>query len=309
MSHWSDKKEQVGSVWQMSLLFFIYKKINKNIFRGILHVVTLFFYIFSPSTRSVSKKFLIKVGSKGVYKHMYSFSNLLLEKLSSWAGNSNYSDLIVATKDISIITEQLAQGKGAVIICSHLGNIEMLRAIARLDNGKNLPPFGIHTIIDNNISSKFSKMIESVNPEYNVQLINASTIDASTIIYLQEAVTNGDLVVIAGDRTAKNNKNRNFEIEFLGEKAYFPQGAFILANLLESPIYYMFALRQDDEDFNSPYEFHVYKSKYNIVCTRKDRKEKNYNIVNEYVKYLEALCREHPYQWFNFFDFWKNPAE
>lgn len=309
MSHWSQKREKSGSIWQMSLIFFLYKKLGKNIFRGLLHIVTFFFYLFSPSARAVSKKFLSKVGSRGVYRHLYSFSNLLIEKLSSWAGDADYTDLIPVTEDIEIITTQLAEGNGAVIICSHLGNIEMLRAIAKLDSGKNLPDFGIHSIVDFNVSSKFSRLMEKINPEYNVQLVDASKIDVSTIIELQEAVNNGDLVVIAGDRTAKNNKNKNFEVEFLGEKAYFPQGAFILANLLESPIYYMFAVRQNDANYDSPYEFHVYKSKYDIICSRKERKEKMEKVAKEYVGYLETLCKAHPHQWFNFFNFWENPAK
>nr|MDA3849957.1 glycosyl transferase family 2 [Spirochaetaceae bacterium] len=118
----------------------------------------------------------------------------------------------------------------------------------------------------------------------------------------------GNLVIIAADRTAKHNKMKNTPVNFLGEEAWFPQGAFILASLLECPIYYMFALREDDRDLNSPYEFHVYKSKSQFKSSRKERKQTLAKCTQEYAEHLEKLCLEHPFQWFNFFDFWEKPA-
>lgn len=317
MSHWSEKKEKGGSLWQMRLMLFLYKRVGINFFRFFLSVISLFFFIFCPSVRRVSKSYLSKIDKysrtktkanlRGVFTHVNSFSNLLIEKIGAWSGNFEYTDLVAATPDINTITAELSKGNGAVILCSHLGNVEMLRAIAILEAGKNIPDFNIHSIVDLAPTAKFNTLMEEVNPDYKIKLINASDIDASTIIQLQDCIENGDLVVIAGDRTAKNNKSKNFKVNFLGEEAYFPMGAFILATILEAPIYYMFALRERDLDYNSAYEFHVYKSRFDIVSTRKERNKKIHNLIEEYVGHLEGLCLKHPFQWFNFFDFWKNP--
>lgn len=317
MSHWSEKKEKGGSLWQMRLTLLLYKKVGIKFFRFFLSGISFFFFIFSPSVRRVSRNYLAKIkkhndcitrtGWREVFTHVNSFSNLLIEKIGAWSGNFEYTDLVAATPDIDTLSTELSKGRGAVILCSHLGNIEMLRAIANIENGKNIPDFDIYSIVDLAPTGKFNKLMEEVNPDYKVKLINASSIDASIIIQLQENIENGDLVVIAGDRTAKNNRNKNFKVNFLGEEAHFPQGAFILATILESPIYYMFALRESDLDYNSAYEFHVYKSKFDIVSTRKERNKKIHSLIEEYVGYLEKLCLKHPYQWFNFFDFWKDP--
>jgi len=39
----------------------------------------------------------------------------------------------------------------------------------------------------------------------------------------------------------------------------------------------------------------------------RDRNAQMREWVEDYARRLEALVREYPYQWFNFFDFW-NPA-
>lgn len=317
MAHWSSKKEKSGSLWQMRFFFWIYKKLG---FRGMsyfLHPLTFFFFLFSLSTRRISSSFLSKVfdlsgverkpGIKDVYRHIYSFSFSLIEKLAAWAGDLHSSQLLEMTDDIRALKAQLTEGKGAVIICSHLGNIEMLRAFASHETGDFIPGFGVHSVVDFSVTGNFNKLVEEVDPQSMVQLVNASAIDPGTIIYLQDRINEGDLVVIAGDRTARGNVTKSTEISFLGDMAYFPQGAFVLATLLEAPVYYMFALRESDVDFFSPYEFFVYRSSVYAGGSRRERNEKISRFTKEFVYHLEKLCIEHPYQWYNFFGFWDKP--
>lgn len=77
----------------------------------------------------------------------------------------------------------------------------------------------------------------------------------------------------------------------------FPLGTFTLAVLLESPIYFLFALKE--KDF---YNLYIFKSQNDFSQKRKQQIK---IIFNEYVQYLQKLCLQYPYQWYNFFDFWK----
>ena len=52
------------------------------------------------------------------------------------------------------------------------------------------------------------------------------------------------------------------------------------------------------------YDFYLHRAKIDFT-SRAKRKENLEKIVQEYVGYLEELCVKHPYQWYNFFDFWK----
>jgi predicted LPLAT superfamily acyltransferase len=315
MAHWSEEKEKARSLWPMKLLYYTYKYFGKLFFRILLYPVVLFFFLFSPSTRRISRAYLERIHrAKGdsskvrlfdIYWHIFSFSYVLLEKQSAWAGDMSARELLEVTPDIERLKAQLREKKGAVIIASHLGNIEMLRAFASLEEGSHIPEFGIHSVVDFSGTAQFNRLLKEINPKSMLQLVDANNMGADTIIRLQEGIEQGDLVIIAGDRTAKNNRGRSSQVSFLGEEASFPTGAFVLASLLEGPVYYMFALRTKDRDMKSPYEFHVYKSVHNLAKTRKERKKNIEEVIKEYVSYLESLCLEHPSQWYNFFDFWE----
>jgi len=179
--------------------------------------------------------------------------------------------------------------------------------MASLEAGKTLPPFGINSIVDFSGTSKFNKLMEKINPESMVRLYSASAIGPETIIELSNRLESGDLVIIAADRTAAKNRSKSGKVRFLGQDAYFPLGAFVMASLLDAPIYHMFAVRQDDLDFKSPYELYIFKSGFDFAGSRKERMKKVLELMEEYSGHLEKLCISHPYQWFNFFDFWKTP--
>jgi predicted LPLAT superfamily acyltransferase len=137
--------------------------------------------------------------------------------------------------------------------------------------------------------------------------VPASEIGADTIIVLKERIAAGELVIIAGDRTPARGGQAS-EVRFLGQPAWFPRGAFILASLLEAPVYFMFAVRERDEDFDSPYGFYVHRAATELSGSRKERQAKIQALMAEYAARLEALCLRHPYQWYNFYDFWKSPS-
>ncbi|MGL1936861.1 MAG: hypothetical protein OCD01_17670 [Fibrobacterales bacterium] len=317
MAHWSDQKEKGGGLRLMRLVFRLYKLLGIKKVKIIIHFIVIFFYLFSKSSRLTSKTFLLKVKkhkgesevvrAREVYRHLFSFSHSLVEKLSAWAGDKNSGDLIKATPDITPFNERLNQGKGAAVICSHLGNVEILRAFASIEKGATLPDVRINSIVDFNGTSQFNALIKEVNNSSMLHLVDASEINPAVIIELQDRINAGDLVIIAGDRTAASNRKKTTIAPFLGEDAYFPQGSFILATLLEAPIYYMFGVRQDDLNYNSPYELHVYKSKFESEFSKRMRKQRISDLTHEYAAHLESLCLKHPYQWYNFFNFWENP--
>lgn len=316
MAHWSEVREKSGSVWQMRLLYNLYKGLGPKGLKPWLSFVVFFYWAFSPSARRSSREFLSavrehrgedrpKVGD--VLRHFQAFAYSLFEKLAAWSGQLKVEDLIPIGPDLNSLVQSLEARQGAVILCSHLGNIEVLRALGSLEAGRSLPAFGIHSIVDFSGTSRFNEFLKEINPRSMVKLVSASAMGADTIIALKEALNQGDLVIIAADRTAKANRGRSGQTRFLGRTAWFPLGSLILASLMEAPVYHMFAVRVDDLDPSSPYEFHVCRSQISFQGSRKDRMAKIQDLLDEYVAHLERLCLNHPYQWYNFFNFWQPP--
>jgi predicted LPLAT superfamily acyltransferase len=147
-------------------------------------------------------------------------------------------------------------------------------------------------------------MLHELNSNSMMHIISVADIDPGTIILLQERISAGELVVIAGDRTSANTRNKYWVLPFLGDDAGFGYGPFFLAALLDAPAYFVFALRQKDVSLSSQYNMYVHKSPVSFDCPRRERDMRIKETARLFAADLEAYCKQHPYQWYNFYDFW-----
>ena len=106
-------------------------------------------------------------------------------------------------------------------------------------------------------------------------------------------------LVIVGDRTPPAENGRVVSADFLGSPALFPQGPFILAAILECPVFLFVCVRGA-----KGYRVHFEPFAERIKLPRRQREAVIAAHAQRYADRLAALCRETPFQWFNFFDFW-----
>lgn len=140
-------------------------------------------------------------------------------------------------------------------------------------------------------------------------VINANDIGIDSAIMIKEKLNEGSLIVIAGDRTSATNRDRLLKANFLGDEASFPEGAFILASIIGAPIYFGTGIRRKDFSLNSSYEFKIQKARTQFTGSRRERKQQIQALLEEYVAFIEEGCSRHPYQWYNFFNFWETNKE
>jgi predicted LPLAT superfamily acyltransferase len=228
----------------------------------------------------------------------------MMEKLLGWKGAIKLNRIESQNDDLQMLVNQLNQGRGAFLLCSHLGNMEMLRSLTEYGEFHTDKRFQVYPVIDLSGSKKFNALLRELNPDLMETVIDANSIDVDSAIWMKDKIAEGNLVVIAGDRTSENTRNRVMETTFLGETASFPEGAFTLAGVLNAPVYFVFAIRKHDFNIRSSYEMHVVRAKTSLDCLRKERPARLKELLREYTEILESLCKKHPYQWYNFYNFW-----
>jgi predicted LPLAT superfamily acyltransferase len=88
----------------------------------------------------------------------------------------------------------------------------------------------------------------------------------------------------------------------LGEPARFPAGPFIIASLLQCPVYLVFGL------FHRPNRYDLYCEPFaeRVQLPRKTRQQALTTYAQKFADRLEHYCRLGPYNWFNFYDFWSS---
>jgi len=307
--HWSKIKEVSESKSAFSLLLFLVKHLPFSFLRFLAYPISFFYYLFAKDARNASKIYIkhilpfTKKRSLSSYKHFVSFSITLLEKVRAWSGRSEDVEKDFGG-DLGDLHERLKNKEGVLFICSHLGNSEKLRALAELDEAGTEEKISLISIVDFAVTANFNLMLEKLNPRAMINTISADNIGPDTIIMLSDKLKTGSLIVIAGDRVSANSQ-KTIDLPFLGSTAPFPFGPFYLAALLNTNSYFVFGLRAFDK-FSAPYKMFVHKINMDFNCPRAERIEKTKLLAGVFVKYLEQYVTEYPYQWYNFFDFWKD---
>jgi predicted LPLAT superfamily acyltransferase len=319
VAHWADEREKGSGYWQLKLMLGARRVLGRGFMSAAMKPVVLAFYLVSARARAASREFLDRAAAAAgrpaprrgdPFRHFLSFAEALFDKLDAWSGAIGLSDLRFREDGVVGLVRDLRAGKGATILCSHLGNAELLRALASLQVGSALGigRFSFASIVEFSGTARFNRLIAEVDPRSMGRLIPASDIGPETVIELKEIVDGGGLVVIAGDRVSAENRGRVVSADFLGREASLPLGPFVLADLLEAPVYFMTALRDSDLDRKSPYAFYVERAARETGGGRRGREDRALALAVEYAAVLSRLAAEHPYQWYNFFDFWERGA-
>ena len=272
--------------------------------------VGFFYWIFSKNARRFSRDYFSALSSFSHLKkkystllHIISFALNLVEDVQAWAGKTSFKNVNWQNDDVGDLVKNINAGEGTLVIISHLGNAQMLKALASAGESGTDKKMSVTTISDANISAGFNSLLQKINRDSAFNIISSSDIGPETIFTLQERLEAGGTVVIAGDRISASTA-RNLTIDFLGKKAPFPYGVFLLASLLDVPTYFVNGLRCRDFSLKSEYDMFVKKCTVSFDCSRKERDGRILRVAEDYAKNLEEILKKHPYQWYNFYDFW-----
>lgn len=303
-THWSATQER-GTTVGIQILVWLYRFFGQWLFRVILFPVIAYFVLTGSKARSASYQFLHRVNtykksrSKArwyhVYKHFYQFGLAAVDKIRAWLGDVRLKDIVFHNPQVFDYLRNNTSNKGAVFIGSHLGNLELCRAIGETDSALK-----INALVFTKHALKFQSALEKFNPRASINLIQVDTLGAETAIMLKDKVDAGEIIIIVGDRTSVTQYGRVNYAPFLGHPAPFSQGPFILASILECPTYLLFCLKQSGQ-------YHVYLEPFadSLKLARRNKNEQLQSIIESYSQRLEYYCLKAPYQWFNFFNFWQ----
>ena len=121
--------------------------------------------------------------------------------------------------------------------------------------------------------------------------------DSLASLEMVRALREGQVLALQGDRHIDHHV---VKVRFLGREAPFPVGPFMLAAISGAPLIATFSLQVGP----ASYRFFA-KPPLQLAFARGQSREDQLKAwVEPYVSELEAVVRQYPYQWFNFYDFW-----
>lgn len=308
VKHWSKMQER-GNYLGIQTLLFTHKILGRKGLWLILFPVVVYLFITGRVARAASKQFLQQVNLytgtgqsvtlKQQLKHFCSFADSAFDKIDGWLGRISLSDIEYTNEHL--FSQLNEQRQGAIFIGSHLGNLEVCRALSQHRSGKviNVLVFTHHAV-------EFNKMLKKINPNVAVNLIQVTDLGPGLAILLKEKIEQGEIIVIVGDRTSTTTAARSVQVPFLDKPAPFSQGPFILAALLDCPVYFLFCLKDQQSS-----KYHVIFEQYSnsLKMPRTQRQAILNQVITDYAQRLGHYAAQYPYQWFNFYDFWQNDQQ
>jgi len=279
-----------GSLTGYKIFLFFINSLGLGFAYWLLRIVTFYYYLFAAKPRNVLLDFYQNAlqisgsaAKKLVRRNFYIFGQTLVDRAAFLLGkDSEYSHTFENEEFLIDIRDQ---GKGGILLSAHLGNWE---TAGNLLKGRITPTINI-VMLDAEVESIKQYMdLSTGGSRFKVIAIKN---DLSHIIAIRNALINNEFVAIHADRYLQGAKFT--ELDFLGKKAKFPIGPFIIASKFDAPVTFVFAAK------NGKYSYHLSAT---APITNKMKPEE---IAKLYVAELEKKVKNYPEQWFNYFNFFQ----
>lgn len=262
--------------------------------RLLLYPICCYFLLFSGSARSASRGYLRRALGREprlgeMFRHYHTFAATILDRV--YLLHDQFHCFDVRVHSAGIIDESLANGRGCILLGAHMGSFEIVRSVGRQAIG---PALSIAMYEEN--ARKIGSVIEAINPGLYRKVIALGQIDS--ILKLEAALDRGEAVGILADRTLTGEGT--VACDFLGEPARFPVGPFRIAAILDRPVVLMFGLYRG----GNRYDVYLERLTDPGGTKRAERDRALEESVRRYAGRLEHYCRQAPFNWFNFYDYW-----
>ena len=295
---WAAAKERSNAA-TMRLMAWIAVNLGRRVARWVLHPITLYFLVFSPASRRQSARYLARALGRPVrlsdrYRHFHAFASTVLDRVYFVLGKLDAFDLQLSGNEQ--VDATTAEGRGLMLLGAHLGSFEVLHAVGTNRHLK------VAMVMYPNNARTIHSVLQAIAPDFELGIIPIGS--RGSTLAIRDWLDRGGLVGLLGDRFLPSESVRTNEhlLPFLGRPALFSDGPLRLAMLLKRHVMFMSGLYLG----GNRYAVH-FESLADFRQPPADPAEREAAVLaalQAYVARLETLCREAPYNWFNFHDFW-----
>ena len=138
-------------------------------------------------------------------------------------------------------------------------------------------------------------MLEKINVQGTVDLLIAAEKQG-----VKKAIHISSAGVIGRKPDGSAGDESTMPCRFLGDVAHVPVGPFRIAAMLRRPVILMLGVYRG----GNRYDIHFEMLADMEGIARPDRARAIEDALQSYMRRLEHHCREAPYNWFNFYDYW-----
>lgn len=300
---WSGERER-SNLWALRLMRRIAIGAGRPLARLLLHPIALYFLLVNGKARRASMDYLgCALGRPArwadAYRHLHRFASTILDRV--YFLQDRFDEFEVNHSGADALHGPLDRGEGVLLVGAHLGSFEALRASAQGRGAR------VAMLMYEDNARLINATLAAVAP--NAQLHTIALGRPGAMLALQRWLDGGGLAGLLADRTlpGHSERSRSLRMDFLGRPARFSDGPFRLAAMLRRQVVFMAGLYHGGSRYELRFvELADFRPQADSGGLDTDQRVQA--AMQRYVALLESLCRESPYNWFNFFDFWAHDA-
>ena len=296
-AEWVRRPER-SNMAMLRVMTWVSLRLGRRLARIVLFGISLYFLLFASPARHASRAYLSRALGRAprlvdLFRHFHSFASCTHDRV--YLLNDRFDLFDIQVHGAAAFEEVLAAGRGAFLMGAHMGSFEAVRAVGRQRSGLR-----VAMVMYEQNARKINAALAAINPVGVQEIIPLGRLDS--MLQVQARLDEGMVLGVLGDRTLDDDPT--LSVQFLGETAAFPVGPMRLAAMLKRPVLFMAGLYLG----GNRYAIHFEPLANFGDIERKDRDAAIRRAVVAYAASLERHCRADPFNWFNFFDFWRPPA-
>ncbi len=281
----------------LSAFVWVALRFGRRFARLLLLPTTAYFFVFGGPARRASKAWLNRTLPQPArwrdgLRHVFAFAAVTLDRVYFLNARFDLFDLRVHGAEHCVGINQVTPG--LFMLGAHVGSFEALRAVAHQQ-----PGLEVALLMYEDNARMISRVLQAINPRAAQEIIALGRIDS--MLHLRDRLDQGLVVGMLADRTLDDGDT--LVVTFLGEAVRLPAGPFRLAAILRRPILLMLGLYRGGNRYDVHFEpIHDFSAPAQQGIPRAQGVQQ---AADMYAARLEHFCRLHPYNWFNFYDFWQ----
>ncbi len=289
------KHRERGSNTLLRIMAFISLRLGRTLSRIPLYGIAVYFFLFAPNARGHSLRYLrLALGraprARDRFRQVLSFATSIHDRV--YLINEQFELFNITLDGEPWVLAQADSGRGAMLMGAHMGSFEMIHSLGRYRRGLEVAM----AMYEEN-ARKINATLAAINPRMVPDIVSLGRIDA--MLNIAERLERGAFVGVLGDRTLGTEPAQ--AVTLLGERAYLPTGPMRAAAILRCPVYFMAGLYRGGNNYHV-----VFAPVADFSATSApDRAAAVSAAIERYAAVLDQYCRSDPYNWFNFYDFWR----
>jgi predicted LPLAT superfamily acyltransferase len=291
---WIRHRER-GSMALLRIMAFVSLHLGRNLSRIPLYGIATYFFLFAPSARRHSRRYLrLALGrhptARDRFRQILSFATTIHDRV--YLISDQFGIFNITLQGETLLLAQVDSGRGALLMGAHMGSFEVMHCLGRRRRGLKVAM----AMYEEN-ARKINAILAAINPQLKSDIVSLGRIDA--MLNIAERLDHGAFVGVLGDRTLGGEPVQ--AVTLLGERAYLPTGPMRAAAILRCPVFFMAGLYRGKNNYHVVFEPVADFSSTPAAA----RSIAVHSAIERYAAVLDQYCRSDPYNWFNFYDFWR----